>query len=154
MMRNQTTSFWSFAAQLFLGSVVLALLTLVFFRLRIDLASTAFAYLVVILLFSLMGSFAASALLSFLSVACLIYFFVPPSLQFKFDDAQHSAVALAFLFTSLIVTRLIRNVRREKDTALQAEAKLRRSEVYLRNSEREWREVFEHNPVMYFMVDE
>src|SRR5262249_47852133 len=55
--------------------------------------------------------------------------------------------------TSLVVTRLIGSTRREKEAALEAEAKLRRSQVDLRDSEREWREVFEHNPVMYFMVD-
>jgi hypothetical protein len=42
MMRNQTTNFRNSAAQFFLGSIALALVTLVFFRLGVDLASTAF----------------------------------------------------------------------------------------------------------------
>jgi len=153
MKRNQTTNFARLAAQLFLGSIALALVTLAFLWLHADLATTAFANLVVILLFSLMGSFAASALLSIVSVASLAYFFAPPIFQFRIDAPHHVVALVAFFFTSLIVTHLIRNAGKEKEAALQAEAKLRRSQVDLRDSEREWREVFEHNPVMYFMVD-
>ncbi len=153
MKRNQTTNLARLAAQFFLASIALALVTLAFVWLHVDLATTAFAYLVVILLFSLMGSFTASALLSIVSVASLAYFFAPPIFQFRIDAPHHVAVPVAFFFTSLIVTRLIRNTREEKEAALQTEAKLRRSQVDLRDSETEWREVFEHNPVMYFMVD-
>jgi PAS domain S-box-containing protein len=153
MKLGQTTNFRDFAAQFFLGSIALALATLAFFRLHIDLASTAFAYLVMIVLFSLMGSFTASALLSIVAVAGLAYFFAPPMFNFWIDDPQHLVVVVAFLFSSLIVTRLIRNARKEKEAAFQAEARLRSSEADLRASETEWREVFEHNPVMYFMVD-
>jgi len=153
MKRNQTTKFGGAAAQFFLGSVALAAVTLAFIQLHVDLASTAFADLVVILLFSLMGSFTASVLLSLVSVAGLAYVFAPPIFHFRIDAPHHVAVLVAFFFTSLIVTYLIRNARKEKEAALQAEVKLRRSQVDLRDSEREWREVFEHNPVMYFMVD-
>jgi PAS domain S-box-containing protein len=152
MMRNQTTNA-GFAAQFLLGGLALSLVSLAFFRLQVDLASTAFAYLLLIFLFSLMGSFAASALLTVLSVVGLIGFFVPPILQFRVDDPRQLAIVLVFLFTSLIVTRLIGNTRKEKEAALEAEAKLRESQVALRDSETQWREVFEHNPVMYFMVD-
>jgi PAS domain S-box-containing protein len=153
MMRNQTMNFGRLAAQFVLGSIALAVVTLAFRWLNVDLASTAFANLVVILLFSLMGSFTASALLSIVSVAGLAYFFAPPIFHLRIDAPHHVAVLVAFFFTSLIVTRLIRNARDEKEAALQAQAKLRRSQVDLRDSESEWREVFEHNPVMYFMVD-
>jgi hypothetical protein len=107
MVHNQTRNFRNLAAQFFLGSIALALVTLAFFRLGVDLASTAFAYLVVIVLFSLMGSLIASA----------------------------------------------RSARERTEAALEAEANLRRSEAYLRDSEKQWREFFEHNPVVYFMVD-
>jgi PAS domain S-box-containing protein len=153
MEHNQTRNFGTSAAQFFLGSVALALVTLVCFRLQADLATTAFAYLVAILLCSMMGSFAASVLLSILAVVGLIYFFVPPALRFGVDDPQDLVAAGAFFLTSLIMARVIRNAAREKEAAREAEARLRRSQVDLRDSEREWREVFEHNPVMYFMVD-
>ena len=77
MKRNQTRNLARLTAQFFLGSIVLVLATLAFVWLHVDLATAAFAYLIVILLFSLMGSFAASALLSIVSVASLAYFFAP-----------------------------------------------------------------------------
>ena len=146
MMRNQHRIFRSSAAQFLLGAIALGMVTFVFFRLHVDLASTAFAYLIVIVLVSLMGSFTASALLAFSSVASLAYFFAPPIFSLRIDDPQHLVVVVAFLLTALIVTRLIRSIRGEKAAALQAFDALRESEL-------QWREVFEHNPVMYFMID-
>jgi PAS domain S-box-containing protein len=153
MMRNPTTNCWNLAAQFFLGSIALSMVTLACFRLGVDLAPTAFAYLVVILLCSLMGSFTASALLAIISIAGLDYFFIPPIFSFRIDDPQLLILVVAFFLTSLVVTRLIRHGQERMEAALQAEANLRRSEADLRDSEKEWREVFEHNPVMYFMVD-
>jgi PAS domain S-box-containing protein len=153
MTPNQTRSFAGSAAQFFLGGVALGLVTLVSFVLHADLATTAFADLVAIMLFSLIGSFAAAVLLCFLSAAGLIYFFAPPALSFAIDDPQHVVMVSAFCVTGTIVAWLIGNARLEKEAALEAEARLRRSQDRLRDSEREWREVFEHNPVMYFMVD-
>jgi PAS domain S-box-containing protein len=152
-MHNQTWHFGRSVAQFFLGSLALALVTLVCVRFQVDLATTAFGYLVAILLSSLLGSFAASVLLSILSVAGLIYFFAPPPLQFAVNHPQDLIAVGAFFVTSLIVARVIRNAAREKHAARAAEARLQRSQVDLKDSEKEWREVFEHNPVMYFMVD-
>jgi len=154
MTPNQTRNFAGSAAQFFLGALVLALVALVSFRLHADLGTTAFADLVVILLFSLIGSFAAAVLLCLLSVAGLAYFFAPPILSFTIQNPQHVLLMAAFCAIGVIMARLIGNARQEKEAALEAEAKLRRSQIELRDSEREWREVFEHNPVMYFMVDD
>lgn len=153
MTPNQTRSFAGSAAQFFLGGLALALVTLAFHQIHADISTTAFADLVVILLFSLIGSFAAAVLLCLLSVASLIFFFAPPALSFVVDDPRHIVVVAAFCVTAMLVAWLIGTARQEKEVAQEAEAKLRRSQVELRNSEREWREVFEHNPVMYFMVD-
>ena len=153
MIPKQTRNFAGSAAQFFLGGVALALVTLIFHQIHADLATTAFADLVVILLFSLIGSFATAVLLCLVSVASLIFFFASPALSFVVDDPRHIVVVAAFFVTAMMVAWLIGTARQEKDVAQDAEAKLRRSQVELRNSEREWREVFEHNPVMYFMVD-
>lgn len=153
MIPKQTRNFAGSAAQFFLGAVALALVTLIFHQIHADLATTAFADLVVILLFSLIGSFAAAVMLCLLSVVSLIFFFAPPGLSFVVDDPRHIVVVAAFCVTATMVAWLIGSARQEKNVAQEAEAKLRRSQVELRNSEREWREVFEHNPVMYFMVD-
>jgi PAS domain S-box-containing protein len=153
MTRDRTKNFWNAAAQFFLGSIALALVTWAFFKLGVDLAPTAFAYLIVILLCSLIGSFIASALLAIISIAGLAYFFAPPIFSLRIDDPQHITVVVAFLLTSLIVTRLMQYARERTQAALEAEANLRRSEADLRDSEKEWREVFEHNPLMHFKVD-
>ena len=132
MMRNQITNFWNSAAQFFLGSIVLALVTLVFFRLGVDLASTAFAYLIVIVLFSLMGSFIASALLAIVAVAGLAYFFAPPIFSLRINNSEHILVVVAFLLTSLIVTRLIRSTRVARATLQKAFYEIKKSEDRLR----------------------
>lgn len=153
MTPNQTRNFAGSAAQLVFGGLALALVTLTCFLLHADLATTAFADLVVIVLFSLVGRFAAAVLLCFLSAASLVYFFAPPIFSFPTDDPQDLVAVTAFCVTGMIVAWLTGNARQEKEAALDAEARLRQSQVELRDSEREWREVFEHNPVMYFMVD-
>ena len=153
MTPNQTTNFSGFATQLGLGLLALALVTLALFPLHADLAPSAFAYLVVIVLLALLGSFAASALLSIAAVAALNYFFTPPVFEFRVDAAQDAVLLAAFFVTSMVVTRLIKHARTHEMAALEAAARLRRTEAESRDSERDWREIFEHNPVMYFMVD-
>jgi PAS domain S-box-containing protein len=153
MTPYKTTSFSGFALQFGVGVAALALMTAALFSLHADLAPSAFAYLVVIVLIALKGSFAASALSSIAAVAALNYFFTPPVFQLRVDAAQDLVLLAAFFLTSVIVTRLIKNARAHEQAALDAAARLRHIEAELRDSEREWREVFEHNPVMYFMVD-
>jgi PAS domain S-box-containing protein len=64
------------------------------------------------------------------------------------------ALLVAFFLAALIVMRLVGNARRQMEAALESRVKAeQRSTESLRESEAQWREVFEHNPVMYFMVD-
>ncbi|WP_375786344.1 PAS domain S-box protein [Bradyrhizobium sp. Pha-3] len=72
--------------------------------------------------------------------------------------ASAHLIALALLIASLAAALLMMGVVGR--THRQMEAMLRgrasgeeRAVEALRNSEAQWREVFEHNPVMYFMVD-
>jgi PAS domain S-box-containing protein len=153
MTPNQTRNFAGSAAQFSLGGVALALVTLICLALNADLPTTAFADLVVILVFSWFGNFTGAILLCLLSVASQAYFFEPPSFSFAVENSQHLVIIGAFFATGMIVAWLTGNARHEKEAALDAEAELRRSQAKLLDSEKEWREVFEHNPVMYFMVD-
>lgn len=152
MMRNRTTNLRRFAAQFGLGSLGLALATWVLFYLHAWPALSAFVYLVVIVLAAPIGNFAASVLLSIVAAAGLVYFFVPPVFTW-IVNRQQDVLLVAFLLASMIAAQLIGDAPREREAARQARAGLRRSEAELRDSERQWREVFEHNPVMYFMVD-
>jgi K+-sensing histidine kinase KdpD len=153
MVHSRTTNFRNLAAQFFLGSIALASMTLAFFRLGVDLASTAFAYLIVIVLFALTDSFIASPLLAVISVAGLVYVFVPPIFELWIGKPQHIMVVVALLLSSSIVMRLIRRGRERTEAALQAEAYLWRREAYLRDSEKQRREFYDRSPAMYFMID-
>src|SRR6266702_3495032 len=70
--------------------------------------------------------------------------------------AYWTAIALLFasLLALLIIMGLAGSARRRVEGALQGRtgAEQRAMEA-LRESEAQWKEVFEHNPVMYFMVD-
>src|ERR1700719_2046178 len=107
MMRNQTTRFRRAAAHFLLGGVGLALLTLVCFRLQLNLASAAFGYLIVIMLLSLVGDFVSSVILSIIAVGCLAYFFAPPIFDFRVDDPPDVVAVIGFLTASLVVAGLV-----------------------------------------------
>jgi len=150
MVHNRTTNFRNLAAQFFPGSIALASVTLAFFRLGVDLASTTFAYLIVIVLFATIGSFIVSALLAVISVVGLVHCFAPPFFDFRIGKPQHIMAVVALLPTSSMVMRLIRSARERTEAVLQAEAYLRRREIYLRDGEKHWREFFEHHPGFVF----
>jgi PAS domain S-box-containing protein len=105
--------------QLFLGGCSLILLTIICFRLGLNIPTVGFAYLIVIALLSLIGSFTASVVLSLCAVALLNYFFAPPLFSVRVDYPEDVLAIAAFLTTSIVVTDLIRKARK---TADQAEA--------------------------------
>src|SRR5439155_22527653 len=107
MKRNQAIGFWHSAAHFVLGSIALALVTLLCFQLQLDLSTTAFTYLIVIVLLSLMGNFLSSVVLSIIAVGCLRYFFTPPIFSFGADNPLDAVAAVAFLVSSLIVTGVV-----------------------------------------------
>ena len=75
MNHNRTFRFWRSAAQCLLGSIVLALLTIVCFRLQANSTTVALLYLIVIVLVSLTARFIPSAFVSIIAYCCLDYFF-------------------------------------------------------------------------------
>jgi PAS domain S-box-containing protein len=99
------------AAQFLLGIAGVALVTFVCFRIGFGVGRTSFAYVILIALLSLLGSFGVSLVLSIVSVACLNYFFVPPLFEFRVDDPDDIVRMAVFLTTSLVVTKLLTKVR-------------------------------------------
>jgi PAS domain S-box-containing protein len=126
MTRDPATRLWRSAAQFLFGSIGLALLTFVCFRLGLDLATTALAYLTLIVLLSLMGSFTWSAILSIAAVVCLNYLFVPPLFHFRVDYPLDVAALTAFLTSSLVVSGLMTRTRRLAEAAIQREEAVRK----------------------------
>src|SRR5262245_44780436 len=116
------------AAQLLLGTVGLALITIVCFQLGFGLARTAFAYVILIALVSMLGSFSASVVLSIVAAACLDYFFAPPFLEPGVDAPADILRVAAFLTTSLVVTALTTKLKRTENGLRQEQAKLEAAE--------------------------
>ncbi|WP_018319650.1 PAS domain S-box protein [Bradyrhizobium sp. WSM2793] len=153
-MCSQISSFKRSGPQFTFGSITLAVVTLACLYLQAHFAATAFAYLLVVLLFSLMGSFIASSALCILAIVALAYYFAPPAFSLRIDDPQDLPVVVAFFIASIVGTHLIGKLRQEREAARVAAAKLQRSAADLEDREKRWRAIFEHNPAMYFMVDE
>ena len=99
------------AAQFLLGIAGLALITFICFQLGFGLARTGFAYVILLALVSVLGSFSASMVLSILAAACLNYFFAPPLFEFRIDALDDIVRIATFLTTSLVVTALMTKLR-------------------------------------------
>jgi PAS domain S-box-containing protein len=97
---------------------------------------------------SLLGGMALASL----AAACIWLVLGPAP-----DIADHLlaiALLVALFLGALIVMYLVGNSRREMQAALASRIRAeQRATETLRESETQWKEVFEHNPVMYFMVD-
>ncbi|HXA37940.1 MAG TPA: PAS domain S-box protein [Phenylobacterium sp.] len=126
-------------AELFFGGIALALLSVICFQVGAGVAPTAFVYLAVIVLVSLRGNLISAVILSIAAVICLAFFVAFPVFNFENYVPEDIIVISVFLLTSLIVTRLVNNIKKRSDALLE--------------SEEHWKEVFEQNPNMYFMVD-
>ncbi|TFV35038.1 PAS domain S-box protein, partial [Bradyrhizobium niftali] len=59
-----------------------------------------------------------------------------------------------FFIASIVGAHLIGKLRQEREAARVVAAKLQQSAADLEDREKRWRAIFEHNPAMYFMVDE
>ena len=99
------------AAQFLVGIAGLALITFVCFWLGFGLARTGFAYVILIALVSLFGSFSASVVLSIVAAACLNYFFAPPLFELRIDLPEDIERIGIFLTTSLVVTAVMAKLR-------------------------------------------
>ena len=105
-----------------------------------------------------------------LSTLSINFFFREPPFQFQLgvQDIPHT---VAFLSTALLISSWSSARKRAENRLRQSEQELReardqleskvkkrtadlsRSNEALRKSEEQWRDVFENNPTMYFMVD-
>lgn len=112
------------AAQYLLGIAGLALITFVCFQLGFHIGRTAFAYLILVVLLSLLGSFSASVVLSIIATACLNFFFSPPLFEFRIESADDGVRLAMFLTTSLIVTALTTKLRRAEQELGESKARL------------------------------
>jgi PAS domain S-box-containing protein len=118
----------SAVAQLLLGTVGLALITFICFRIDFGVARTGFAFVILIALVSLLGSFIASVVLSILAAACLNYFFAPPLFEFRIDAADDIVRVVGFLTTALVVSALTTRLKRVERDLGESNTKLERAQ--------------------------
>src|SRR5437868_15270339 len=96
---------------------------------------------------SLLGGMALAAL----AAAC-IWLVLGPAPEIA-DHLVAVALLVAFFLAALIVMRLVGNTGRHTEAALESRVKAeQRATESRRERVAQWKEVFEHNPVMYFMV--
>jgi len=110
---TQTCKIWSAVIQTVAGCLLIGLITFVCYRLQLNLSVTGFVYLIVIVLQSLAGNFASSAVVSVVAVLCLDFFFTPPLFSFEVTNPLDILALVSFLTTGLVITRLTTRVRRE-----------------------------------------
>ena len=115
---------WRTVAPSLSGSIALALLTFVCFRLRLDLATTAYLYLIVVVLLSLEGRSLSSAIVSLIAVGCLAYYFAPPIFSVRVSDPRHGVAIVAFLTTSAVIAHLTSRARIRTEQLVLTNAKL------------------------------
>ena len=99
------------AAQFLLGIGGLILITFVSINIGFGLQRAAFAYVILIALTALLGSFSASIILSIIAAGCLSYFHAPPMFDMWVDAPDDIVWIATFLTTSLIVTGLMGKLR-------------------------------------------
>jgi len=101
------------AKRAMLGSLVVALLTVICFRLHLNLATASLIYLLAVVMQSLAADFASSVVVAFGAFLCLDYFFVPPLFAFTVADPFDLLALVSFLTTALVITHFASKARRE-----------------------------------------
>jgi hypothetical protein len=127
------------AGYLLLGLVSLATVTGLYFWLDVPLVVTAFTFLVVLVLLSLVSNLSSLIVLSFIGVCCLSYFFAPPIYSFHVDYAQDLITISAFVITSF-VNFLVTKVRDANQRLEVTNKALRIENVERRRAEQAQRE--------------
>jgi two-component system sensor histidine kinase KdpD len=88
------------------GLAAVALVTLIGFRLHMNLSTSGSLYFLVVVLVSVNWGFWEATVTSLIAVNCLNYFFVPPVLSFRVGAAEYWVALCTFEIAALIVSRL------------------------------------------------
>ena len=119
-----TYRFWRSAAQCLLGSIAVALVTFVCFRLQLRTGIAALLYLIVVVLLSATDAFIPSIFISIIAVLCLNYFFIPPIFSLRLDNPLDTVALVAFLGTAWLITRLMFQRKRAEEALQKANSEL------------------------------
>ena len=127
MKQKRTDTFLRRAAQCLLGSIALAVLTFVIFRLHASSAAAALLYFFFIVLFSLWAGFVPALCVSILAILCFDYFFTPPIFSFDLRASEPLDVValIAFSGTASVISRLMSRVKQRTAALEQSNEQLR-----------------------------
>jgi signal transduction histidine kinase len=129
MKNNRAFRFWRSVAQFLLGSLALALLTFVCFRLHVAVTVVAVLYLIIVIVLSISGAFVPSILISIVAVVCLDYFFTEPIFSLRMYDPVEVVVVIAFLATASTISLLVLQRKRAEDALRESEQRRRADEA-------------------------
>lgn len=127
------------ALECLLGGLLLGATTAVGLWLDLGLAAAGFLFLTVMGLLSLRTSFPSAVILSVVAAGLIQHYFERPVSIVSGSLTRDIVAVVFFPGTMLIVAWLVRRVRGQT--------------AAVRESEEHWREVFEQNPTMYFLID-
>jgi signal transduction histidine kinase len=111
--------FWRSLTQCSVASLTPVLLTLVVYRLHLNLATASVLYMIVVVLLSRAGSFISSIVASIVAALCLAHL-APPAFSFRVEDKFDDVAIIAFLIVSSIIAHLMSRVRKQADEALSS----------------------------------
>ena len=117
--------------QFLVGTIGLALLTLVCFRFQVNSTTVALLYLIVIGLVSLQGNFVPSAIVSIIAYVCLDAFFTAPLFALGMNQILDIVAPITYVTSAFVITRLISNLRKSNEERKRAEETLRKSQAEL-----------------------
>jgi PAS domain S-box-containing protein len=126
MQSSTTRHFWTSVAPALLGSIAIALLTLVSYRLQPGAVPVALLYLLVVVIVSVRGNLVASVWVSLLAVVSLDAFFTSPNFRlYPIRETRDVVALIVFLTIALVINRLILRVRQSLREVEAAHEQLR-----------------------------
>jgi signal transduction histidine kinase len=111
--------FWRSSTQCLVASLTLILLTVVSYRLHLNLATTSLLCMIVVVLLSRAGSLISSIVASIVAALCLAHL-APPAFSFRVDDQFDGVTIIVFLIVSSMIAHLMSRVRKQADEALSS----------------------------------
>jgi PAS domain S-box-containing protein len=118
-LNGKRTYNWRWAAANYpIAGAALVLLTWLCLWLKLNLATTAFAYLILVVLASLGRDRGASFVLSLAAAGCLDYLFAPPTYSLWLESPSDAALVMAFLTAALISSTLLGRSRTRAEEAV------------------------------------
>ena len=105
---------------------VIAVITALDVRLRVNQTTVALMFLVMVLLTSAYWGLRFAVVMAIVATAAFNFFFLPPVGTFTIADPQNWVALLAFLVTALVASNLAERARREAETSRQRRREVER----------------------------